>query len=55
MDADHVRYLSTSILATRPGTALGMAETQPADDFRAQRATGHGVDRGVDGFVGNLQ
>ena len=35
--------------------AVGMAKTQPANDFRTQCATRHSVDGRVDGFVGNLQ
>lgn len=54
-NADHVRYLPTPVRAARPGLAFGMADTQPADHFRAQRAPRHGVDHGVDGFVRNPQ
>ena len=55
MNADHVWNLSAPVFATRTWTAFGMAEAQPANHLRAQLTTRHGVDRGVDGFMRNLQ
>ena len=55
MDADHVRDASAPVFTARTGATLGMAKAQPANHFRAQRATRHGVDRSVDGFVRNPQ
>lgn len=55
MNADHVRNASPPVFAPCAGTALGMAESQPANHLRAQLATRHGVDRCVDGFMRNPQ
>ena len=55
MDTDHARNPAPPVFASRSRPAVGMAKTQPANDFRAQRATRHSVDGRVDGFVGNLQ
>jgi len=53
LNADPIWNPAAPVLAACPGAALGMAETQPAHHRRAQLATRHGVDRGVEGFVRN--
>jgi hypothetical protein len=55
MNTDPVRNPSPPVFASRPGTPCGMAEAQPATDLRAQGATRHGADGGVEGFVRHLQ
>jgi len=45
----------SSVLSPRPGTSLGVSESQPTDDFLAQLTSRHGVDRGIDGFMRHLQ
>ena len=53
---DHVgKNLPTSIVTPRSGTAFGMPKAQPANHFRAQLSSRHGVDGGIDCFVRNLQ
>jgi len=37
------------------GSTLGEAKAQPANHLRAQLSTLHGVDRGVDSLMRNLQ
>jgi hypothetical protein len=55
MNADHVRYFPASVFATCARPALSMVEAQSADHCRALLNPRHGVVRGVDGFVKNLQ
>ena len=55
MDAHHARNPASPVFATGSRTAFGMSTTQPPNHLGTQFATRHGVDRGIDGFVRNLQ
>ena len=54
MDAHHLRDLVLAIRAGRPGLAAAVALSEAGDQVLAQLALGEGVDRVVDGLVGDV-
>src|SRR5271165_3050295 len=51
VQAQHIGDLAAPVLAARAWTTLGPSMPQTRDQVLAQAATGHGVERGVDGLV----
>jgi hypothetical protein len=51
VQAQHIGDLAAPVLAARAWTTLGPPVPQTRDQVLAQAATGHGVERGVDGLV----
>ena len=51
VQAQHIGDLAAPVLAARAWTTLGPPMPQTRDQILAQAATGHGVERGVDGLV----
>ena len=54
MNTDQVRNLATTILATAAWTPLSLPLPKASNELFFQRASGHHIERVVDGLVGDL-